>query len=194
MRLSCFFIAVFFLVGCESLTDVSKEASDEPPANNKTALGSAFCFYENPPEDFLHNCDAKHWIELWVNASDQPWTQRQQTLATLTNSDYDRLHAYILTLMNDTPYQNKLRAQLAFNEISPRFTKQSRKIIDVIAGAQNNQLMQFESALVVLEKENTSRGEKLITLQNEIDSLRKKLEELLQIEATLMDKNRSTQQ
>ena len=96
--------------------------------------------------------------------------------------------------MNDTPYQNKLRAQLAFNEISPGFTEQSRKVIDVIAGAQNNQLMQFESALVVLEKENTSRGEKLITLQNEIDSLRKKLEELLQIEATLMDKNRSTQQ
>ena len=176
------------------IRDSSKEASDEPPANNKTALGSAFCFYENPPEDFLHNCDAKHWIELWVNASDQPWTQRQQTLATLTNSDYDRLHAYILTLMNDTPYQNKLRAQLAFNEISPGFTEQSRKVIDVIAGAQNNQLMQFESALVVLEKENTSRGEKLITLQNEIDSLRKKLEELLQIEATLMDKNRSTQQ
>ena len=83
---------------------------------------------------------------------------------------------------------------LAFNEISPGFTEQSRKVIDVIAGAQNNQLMQFESALVVLEKENTSRGEKLITLQNEIDSLRKKLEELLQIEATLMDKNRSTQQ
>ena len=54
--------------------------------------------------------------------------------------------------------------------------------------------MQFESALVVLEKENTSRGEKLIELQNELDGLRKKLEELLQIEATLMDKNRSTQQ
>lgn len=96
--------------------------------------------------------------------------------------------------MNDTPYQDKLRAQLAFNEISPKLTPQSQTLIDVVAGAQNNQLMQFESALVMLEKENTSRGEKLITLQNEIDSLRKKLEELLQIEATLMDKNRSTQQ
>ena len=128
MRLSCFFIAVFFLVGCESLTDVSKEASDEPPANNKTALGSAFCFYENPPEDFLHNCDAKHWIELWVNASDQPWTQRQQTLATLTNSDYDRLHAYILTLMNDTPYQNKLRAQLEVVDLCMKSSRHSNEV------------------------------------------------------------------
>ena len=54
--------------------------------------------------------------------------------------------------------------------------------------------MQLESAMVVLEQENTSRGEKLKMLEKEVDNLRKKLEELLQIEATLMDKNRSTQQ
>ena len=104
------------------------------------------------------------------------------------------MHAYILTLPNDTPYQDKLRAQLAVNDVLEGFKPVSRKAIDVIASEQNNLLMQFESALVVLEKENTSRGEKLIELQNELDGLRKKLEELLQIEATLMDKNRSTQQ
>ncbi|WP_420935455.1 hypothetical protein ACOJR9_06170 [Alteromonas sp. A081] len=194
MRVSCFFIAVFFLAGCESLIDAKEKVPEALETHTKTALDSTFCLYEKPPENFLYNCDVNHWIGLWVNASAQPWSQRKQTLDALTNSDYDRLHAYILTLMDDTPYQDRLRAQLAFNELSPRLIPQSRKIIDVIAGAQNNQLMQFESALVVLEKENTSRGEKLITLQSEIDSLRKKLEELLQIEATLMDKNRSTQQ
>jgi hypothetical protein len=194
MRLSCFFIAVFFLVGCESLTDVKEKATDDLQMQTKSDLDGTFCLFEQPPKGFLHNCDVKHWLGLWLNASEQPWSQRKQTLDTLTNSDYDRLYAYILTLINDTPYQDKLRAQLSFNKVAPRLIPQSQKIIDVIAGAQNNQLMQFESALVVLEKENTSRGEKLITLQNEIDSLRKKLEELLQIEATLMDKNRSTQQ
>jgi predicted nuclease with TOPRIM domain len=54
--------------------------------------------------------------------------------------------------------------------------------------------MQLESALVVLEKENTQRGEALQQLRDDAVSLRKKLEELLQIEAALMDKNRSTQQ
>jgi hypothetical protein len=48
--------------------------------------------------------------------------------------------------------------------------------------------------MVVLEQENTSRGEQLEALNKEAINLRKKLEELLQIEATLMDKNRSTQQ
>ena len=47
---------------------------------------------------------------------------------------------------------------------------------------------------LVLEQENTSRGEQLEALNKEAINLRKKLEELLQIEATLMDKNRSTQQ
>ncbi|MEC8374152.1 MAG: hypothetical protein VX078_04975, partial [Pseudomonadota bacterium] len=64
----------------------------------------------------------------------------------------------------------------------------------VVAAEQNNQLMQLESALVVLEMENTQRGEALQQLRDDAVSLRKKLEELLQIEAALMDKNRSTQQ
>ena len=62
------------------------------------------------------------------------------------------------------------------------------------AASHNNQIMQLESAMVVLEQENTSRGEKVKALEIEAVNLRKKLEELLQIEATLMDKNRSTQQ
>jgi hypothetical protein len=67
-------------------------------------------------------------------------------------------------------------------------------VVTVIAASHNNQIMQLESAMVVLEQENTSRGEKVKALEIEAVNLRKKLEELLQIEATLMDKNRSTQQ
>ena len=80
------------------------------------------------------------------------------------------------------------------NNIAGGFTPAAQELINVVAGAQNNQIMQLESAMVVLEQENTSRGEQLEALNKEAINLRKKLEELLQIEATLMDKNRSTQQ
>ncbi|MFT5177145.1 MAG: hypothetical protein ACI90R_000180, partial [Alteromonas macleodii] len=70
----------------------------------------------------------------------------------------------------------------------------AQEVVTVIAASHNNQIMQLESAMVVLEQENTSRGEKVKALEIEAVNLRKKLEELLQIEATLMDKNRSTQQ
>lgn len=194
MRLSCFFIAVFFLVGCESLSSSKKQLPEASGEGHSQTLSKRFCLYETAPKGFKHNCNARYWVNLWIRASDQSWPQRKEILTALTDSEFDKLHAYILTLPNDTPYQDKLRAQLAVNDVLEGFKPVSRKAIDVIASEQNNLLMQFESALVVLEKENTSRGEKLIELQNELDGLRKKLEELLQIEATLMDKNRSTQQ
>ena len=87
-----------------------------------------------------------------------------------------------------------MRAQLALDDIAGTFTPTAQEVINVIAASHNNQIMQLESAMVVLEQENTSRGEKLKALEKEAFNLRKKLEELLQIEATLMDKNRSTQQ
>ena len=87
-----------------------------------------------------------------------------------------------------------MRAQLALNDIAGEFTATAQQVVNVIAASQNNQIMQLESAMVVLEQENTSRGEKVKALEKEAVNLRKKLEELLQIEATLMDKNRSTQQ
>jgi hypothetical protein len=75
-----------------------------------------------------------------------------------------------------------------------KFTPTAQRVVSVIASQQNTLLMELESALVVLEKENTSRAQQLEALTGEADNLRMKLEELLQIEATLMDKNRSTQQ
>ena len=115
-------------------------------------------------------------------------------IIALGDTASDTLHAYVLTLPTDTPYQDRLRAQLALNDIAGTFTPTAQEVVTVIAASHNNQIMQLESAMVVLEQENTSRGEKVKALEIEAVNLRKKLEELLQIEATLMDKNRSTQQ
>ena len=86
-----------------------------------------------------------------------------------------------------------MQTQLALDDIAIGLTPSAKAVIDTVASEQNNQLMQLESALVVIEKENTQRGERLRVLEQEAANLRAKLEELLRIEATLMDKNRSTQ-
>ena len=54
--------------------------------------------------------------------------------------------------------------------------------------------MELESAMSVLSKENAHNALALKALQKELDAQQRKLEELLQIEATLMDKSRSNQQ
>ena len=73
----------------------------------------------------------------------------------------------------------------------PEYTDAAALVIDVVVSNPNKQLMELESALSVLSKENTLRGQELQKLYAELKAQQKKLEELLQIEATLMDKNRN---
>ena len=194
MRLSGLIVMLLMLTGCQSL--LSKTKSSEPTPNEaaRAILDEVICLFEHAPKDFEHNCDMRFWINEWVVASATSWSERKATIKEMGNSQYDIVRAYVLTLPNDTPYQDRLRAQLALDTLSEKFTASAKEVINVVAAEQNNQLMQLESALVVLEKENTQRGEALQQLRDDAVSLRKKLEELLQIEAALMDKNRSTQQ
>lgn len=194
MRISGLIVALLVMTGCQSLTRNNDSAGEPEKVTPVVKVERGFCLFDEPPQNFENNCDATFWLNAWIDAANQPWLARKQTLSALSKSTFDTLHAYILTLPNDTPYQDRLRAQLALDAIAKELTPAAQELIRVVAGAQNNQVMQLESAMVVLEQENTSRGEKLKMLEKEVDNLRKKLEELLQIEATLMDKNRSTQQ
>ena len=194
MRKSGLIVALLVLTGCQSLTRNNDNAGEPEKVTPVAKIERGFCLFDEPPEGFEHNCDTTYWLNTWIAAANQPWLERKQVLKALTDSAFDTLHAYVLTLPTDTPYQDWLRAQLALDEIAGSFTPTAQEVINVIAASHNNQIMQLESAMVVLEQENTLRGEKLKALEKEAVNLRKKLEELLQIEATLMDKNRSTQQ
>ncbi|TKB05159.1 hypothetical protein E5672_03470 [Alteromonas portus] len=194
MRKSGLIVALLVLTGCQSLTRNNDKAGEPEKVTPVAKIERGFCLFDEPPEGFEHNCDTTYWLNTWIAAANQPWLERKQVLKALSDSAFDTLHAYLLTLPTDTPYQDRLRAQLALDDIAGTFTPTAQEVINVIAASHNNQIMQLESAMVVLEQENTLRGEKLKALEKEAVNLRKKLEELLQIEATLMDKNRSTQQ
>ncbi|MFZ8170233.1 hypothetical protein ACO1HB_15480 [Alteromonas macleodii] len=194
MRISGLIVALLVLTGCQSLTRNNDNAGEPEKVTPVAKIERGLCLFVEPPQGFEHNCDATYWLNAWIDAANQPWLERKQALKALGDTAFDTLHAYVLTLPTDTPYQDRLRAQLALNDIAGTFTPTAQEVVTVIAASHNNQIMQLESAMVVLEQENTSRGEKVKALEIEAVNLRKKLEELLQIEATLMDKNRSTQQ
>jgi hypothetical protein len=194
MRISGLIVALLVLTGCQSLSRNSDNTGEPENAISVAKIERGICLFDEPPQDFKYNCDTAYWLNTWIKAANQPWSMRKQAIKALGKSASDTIHAYILTLPIDTPYQDRLRAQLALNDIAGEFTATAQQVVNVIAASQNNQIMQLESAMVVLEQENTSRGEKVKALEKEAVNLRKKLEELLQIEATLMDKNRSAQQ
>ncbi|BFT30887.1 hypothetical protein D210916BOD24_20630 [Alteromonas sp. D210916BOD_24] len=196
MKKSGLIVAALLLTGCQHFSRQGDSTTEPERATDSPRFATVerhFCLFDEQIEDMAYNCDPRYWLNRWIAAANTPWSKRKQQLATLDASKMGILHAYILALPNDTPYQIRLRTQLAFNDIAPKLTPSAQEVINVIARAQNNQVMELESALVVLEQENTSRGEKLKTLQQDAANLRTKLEELLRIEATLMDKNRSTQ-
>jgi hypothetical protein len=194
MRIISVVIALMALTGCQMLKGLNDKAQSPQPPENTQTLADAFCFFEQAPASFEYNCDPAYWLNLWLTADATQWNKRKASIKNLGTSEFDRLQAYICTLPNDTPYQDRLRAQLAVNDMLDKLTPTAQRVVSVIASQQNTLLMELESALVVLEKENTSRAQQLEALTGEADNLRMKLEELLQIEATLMDKNRSTQQ
>lgn len=186
-------LVLAMLSGCSVLTEPKSPVikGDKPTVQKEAKLDSQLCLFNDPSEQFPHNCNVEYWLSIWVEADSTPWVERKSRLAELTQSDEDRVTAFLLSLPIDTPYQDRLRAQLGIENIHARLTDNAAKIVDVVALKPNEQMMELESAMSVLSKESTLRGQQLQQLQNELELQQRKLEELLQIEATLMDKSRS---
>ena len=193
MRISCMILALTMMSGCSVLSKQPIELKIEvlPPQMIEVAVDDDICLFISEPENFDYNCDMAYWLEVWLEADATPWIERKAQLAALGQSKKDKIHAYLLSLSSDTPYQDRLRAQLSIDDLMPEFTDAAALVIEVVVSNPNKQLMELESALSVLSKENTLRGQELQKLYAELKAQQKKLEELLQIEATLMDKNRN---
>jgi len=194
MRISGMILALTVLSGCTLLPtqqSTSKNIGNGAEGSESLTLDASVCVLTAPPPSFHHNCDMGYWLHTWIAADNTPWNKRKQTLMTLGQSEEDRLLAYVLSLPTDTPYQDRLRAQLGIESLTPHLTDAAALILNVVASKPNKQLMELESAMSVLSKANTQRGKEIQRLRDELKAQQQKLEELLQIEATLMDKNRS---
>lgn len=193
MKICCMVLALTLLSGCSVLSEPKRPLTKdvEPPVVKVVQHDDELCLFSDPPAQFPHNCNLAYWLDVWIDADSTPWVERKAKLAELTQSDEDRVLAFLLSLPTDTPYQDRLRAQLGIDNIHVQLTDAARQIVDVVALKPNKQMMELESAMSVLSNESTSRGQQLQHLRNELELQQRKLEELLQIEATLMDKSRS---
>ena len=196
MRIIVLMLAIALTSACSVLSE-SKTAEvtpQETPPTQLQVVKHNVCWFTHAPEGFPANCDVRFWVNLWLDADSTPWSERKEAIAQLGKTEEDKLRQFFLTLPTDTPYQDKLRAQLALDDITDQFTELSKTLLLTIAVKPNKQQMELESAMSVLSKENAHNALALKSLQKELDAQQRKLEELLQIEATLMDKSRSNQQ
>lgn len=196
MRIIVLMLTASLVSACGVLPEKAKETPPKvkQPATPQVVDEDKLCWFDETPKTFEHNCDWRFWANVWLTADATPWVKRKQLIATLGSSEADILNKYFLTLPTDTPYQDKLRAQLALDEMSAQFSDNARVLFNTIAIKPNKQQMELESAMSVLSKESARNVQALKALRAELNAQQQKLEELLQIEATLMDKSRSSQQ
>jgi len=193
MKIPVLVVGVFMLSGCSVFSQFTDNEADNNEASlGQNALDDAEICVVMPETDTLeHNCDMAYWLNLWLVADVTPWLERKQSLSALDTSMHDTLLRYLFTLPNDTPYQERLGAQLAIDNLAQEMTPAFNHIIRTVAAQQNKQLMELESALSVLAKQNAGLSNEVSALTAQLKEQQKKINALLKIETTLMDKSRS---
>ncbi len=190
-------VALTGLSGCAALTPTHEKNEAEinqPETPVISVLDDDICVFNDTVEAVKENCELAYWVGMWVQADNTAWPLRKKNIVALGDSPADKLRKILLSMPVDTPYQDRLRAKHWLDEITPDFTPEIQQAVTTLVASPNDQMLEYESAISMLSKVNTQRAHSIESLKAELEAQRKKLEELLQIEATLMDKNRSTQQ
>ena len=194
------FAAVGSLGGCAAVfqpTDVESAPEQNQPADVEDIVVTEvddFCLVDAQVSDFEYRCEPAYWVQQWVTASQTKWPVRKKQIAGLGNGMPDIFYKIILSLPTDTPYQDRLRAKHWLSELIPKLTPVMQTVSETLVSAPHDQGLEFESAMSLLSKVNTQQAQALEQLKEELAAQQEKMDELLKIEATLMDKNRSTQQ
>ncbi|WP_018984534.1 hypothetical protein [Salinimonas chungwhensis] len=184
------------LTGCAGLPGAEPEEVQENEPQPVVIIDDSddFCLVSPDQITFAHQCDFLYWAGVWVNAEKTSWPERKKTIMQLGDSVPDTLTKILLSLPVDTPYQDRLRAQHWLSSVKPKLQENVAPLVETMVIAPNSEMLELESALVVLNKVNAEQAQDTQALKEELEAQRKKLEELLEVEATLMDKNRGNQQ
>ncbi|OFC69438.1 hypothetical protein [Alteromonas confluentis] len=196
MRIKLLLPIVVLLGGCAAI-EGNQSAPVIPVEDNsqtpQLVESDSLCLVDEDAANFEHQCDLLYWVNLWVQADNTRWPVRKQAIADLGEGIDDKIKKVILSLPTDTPYQSRLRAQHWLEEIVSELTPEMQAVVKTIVDAPNSEMLELESALVILNRVNTDKEKQIKMLEEDLEVQTKKMDELLKVEATLMDKNRSTQ-
>ncbi|MBU2977408.1 hypothetical protein [Alteromonas sp. C1M14] len=195
MRIKILLPVVFVLGGCAAI-DNKSDTSVQPVETNviyQPKDDEPLCLVNEASQTFERACDLSYWIGMWVEAAHAPWPQRKERIAALSDSTEDTITKVVLSLPVDTPYQSRLRAQHWLGTLTDVLNPDIAPVINTLVKDPNGEMLELESAMVILNRVNTDKQKQLEMLEQELKLQTEKMEELLKIEATLMDKNRSNQ-
>ena len=180
------------LSGCELLKPLKVD-----PIEEVGITSNKYCESEATNERFDEYCELDTWSDKLILSSSISWPERSQMIEELGEEPKSLLEKVLLSQGEDTPYRNRLRAQKWVEELQTMTDKAMTQVLDILIFQPSQQLLELESAITILSKVN-GRQEKTIAEQEkqiaeknkEIDNQRKQVEQLLDIEASMVNQNR----
>ncbi|MFA3790536.1 hypothetical protein AB6T38_05430 [Aliiglaciecola sp. SL4] len=176
------------LTGCEVISE--KAAPVEPvfvPVENE------FCLFKMDTA-VEHNCDLTYWLDFWVKHDGLSWTERKERINQLGETQAELMKKVLLSQGKGTPYQNRLRAQGWADELTPNLTEQMKQLFLVLVYRPSQELLEFESALTILTRMNTNQSKELHVQQQRLSEQQQQIDQLLKIEASMMEKKEGINQ
>jgi len=193
MKMLFVLLLTLALSGCELLTPLKRE-----PSEVVNLMSTKYCESQETMARFGKYCELNTWSDKLIFASTIPWPSRNDMIAALPDDPKSLIEKVLLSQGDDTPYRNRLRAQKWIEEIQTLSDKPMTQVLEILIFQPSQQLLELESAITILSKVN-GRQEKTIAEQEiqlaeknqEIENQRKQVEQLLDIEASMVNQNRS---
>jgi hypothetical protein len=180
MRIAVVLLSIFFLQACELLNFPQKE---------KAAVENN-CVVDLNDGKSSDLCDVSQWLDFVFDYQLVTWKDRKVIIDSLGKSDQDVLKKILLSQSVDTPYQDRLRAQLWAEDIMPNLEEPLQSFVKLLIYQPSQQVLELESAIVTLNKMNLKHAEEIDVMQALIKQHQDQLEQLLKLETNLVEKVR----
>ena len=188
-RTAILIVALLAISGCEL---IGKRGGDDHERANHAGQDplpttDSFCVASVTEAPIEQNCNIVYWLTYWSAIENQSWPQRKTKIEQLGQDPSSTLKKILLSQGKATPYKDRLRAQSWIESLLPKLSPQMRNFIAVVVYQPSQELLEMESALVSLSRMNTD-----LSMQNEeqkslINKQKNQIEQLLKIEASIMD-------
>lgn len=161
-------------------------------SNDKAVEIAEYCVVEEQTSDVPNNCDLRYWLAYWIENDQLRWSQRRDKINQLGETPADTFKKILLSQSKGTPYQARLRAQGWADQLLPELSEPMRNLIKVLVYNPSQELLEFESALIILTRINTNQSKELDAQTDRLQEQQQQIEQLLKIEASMMQQTETS--
>lgn len=179
-KLLVVFSTLVLFTSCELVSSLNTSETTGEVAKNQPS-----CVWETYSD--RTECRIEYWLKFWSGIEDISWPQRKKQIDVLSEQDADVLKKIFLSQGKSTPFQARLRAQGWVELILPKLSQQMRSFILVALYYPSQDLLEMESALVTLSKINTHQSSSIEEQQIQLNKQQSQIDQLLNIEASIME-------